>query len=75
MVPTVLIKLWHTRIAGMDYWDGLGPGPGNVLFIGGMSSLLLACPQPRFRNVWPDFPWVYLFQNVSVNDVPSVHTC
>ena len=57
-----LILIRHTRIAGMDSWDGLGPGPGNVLFIGGMSSLLVACPQPRFRNVWPDFPWDICFR-------------
>ena len=36
---SVSVEYWHTRIAGMDSWDGLGPGPGNVLFIGGMSSL------------------------------------
>ena len=27
-----------------------------------MSALLVSCPQPRFRNVWPDFPWGICFR-------------
>ena len=26
-----------------------------------MSALLVSCPQPRFRYVWPDFPWDICF--------------
>ena len=27
-----------------------------------MSALLVSCPQPRFHNVWPDFPWGICFR-------------
>ena len=63
-----LSKKWHTRIAGMDCWDGPGLGLGNGRFIGVMSSTKLSQCLARF-------PMGYLFQNVSVNNVPSWHTC
>ena len=58
----------HTRIAGMDCWDGPGLGLGNVRFIGVMSSTKVSLCLARF-------PMGYLFQNVSANNVPSWHTC
>ena len=27
-----------------------------------MSALLVSCPQPRFHNVLPDFPWDICFR-------------
>ena len=58
----------HTRIAGMDWWEGPGLGLGNVRFIGVMSST-------KVSHCLARFPMGYLFQNVSVNNVPSWHTC
>ena len=32
--------------------DGMDPDSDWV-----MSALLVSCPQPRLRYVWPDFSW------------------
>ena len=37
--------------------DGMDPDSDWV-----MTALLVACPQPRFLNLWPDFPWDICFR-------------
>ena len=37
--------------------DGMDPDSDWV-----MSALLVSCPQPRLRYVWPDFSWDICFR-------------
>ena len=48
----------QTGILELQGWtDGMDPDSDWV-----MSALLVSCPQPRFHNVLPDFPWDICFR-------------
>ena len=52
------ITCLNTGILELQGWtDGRDPDSDWV-----MSALLVSCPQPRFRYVWPDFPWDICFR-------------
>ena len=64
MVSNVITTLFihhdmeNNGILELQGWtDGMDPDSDWV-----MNALLVSCPQTRFRNVWPDFPWDICFR-------------
>ena len=59
-VTSVLMRDTSAQMGILElqgWTDGMDPDSDWV-----MSALLVSCPQPRLRYVWPDFSWDICFR-------------